>query len=569
MTEHNILPKEDWERLKQMPIEQAIHTIFTISEFNRTNKNPFLLPKSYFGRESNDNVAQLTDDSNFMLKEALKRYNAPKQIEHLTPNFGSFTFNGYIIAGSAALITVTGFYNDDIDVDFYPIFRSDDASTSQEKIMVSYNQWLSDCNDAYYVSWIRDVSRGEHNTTILTRELKPAKQDMYSLSEKYPQKLQLIHRAYITPEEVVVGFDQPCCKAFYDGKDTYVTLDCALCIHFNINPIDWRAESPTHLERALKYERRGFSIVCPKFHFADSSQKFQFSRGIISLDGQNKCHLVPFSRQCKLQVDNFDEFPVESHTSEFASDYDYMSLIRLEQDGNHIATPENPVNYHNRREIEHLRVNLRAAAKNLPTYATVKAYNIGDFQKSKFVEFDFVTYIESQCYRDFFLHRKRMMQIEEEIAEIQQRIKQKHKIKKSVEDSRPHRFRLEESEKYLALCKEAKELHDDYVKTVQQNWYPILERRKTVQFIFENPGSQFRINASFHPIHKNSHEEYWGKNATLIHYEHIAWDQIISLCVLMKRGVFVVLPKDLLKLIREELYKLWMKDLLILAENSK
>jgi hypothetical protein len=40
MTEYNILPKEDWERLKQMPIEQAIHTIFTIAEFNRTNKKP-------------------------------------------------------------------------------------------------------------------------------------------------------------------------------------------------------------------------------------------------------------------------------------------------------------------------------------------------------------------------------------------------------------------------------------------------------------------------------------------------------------------------------------------------
>jgi hypothetical protein len=37
----------------------------------------------------------------------------------------------------------------------------------------------------------------------------------------------------------------------------------------------------------------------------------------------------------------------------------------------------------------------------------------------------------------------------------------------------------------------------------------------------------------------------------------------------MKRGVLVFLSKDLLKLIREELYKLWMKDLLKLTENSK
>lgn len=569
MTEYNILPKEDWERLKQMPIEQAIHTIFTISEFNRTNKKPFLLPKSYFNNEINKYIAELTDDSNFMLAKASQRYTEPKQMKHLVPNCESFTFNGYIIAGGAALLTVTGFYSDDIDIDFYPIFRSDEAPTLQEKIMISYNQWLSDCNDAYEKSWIMDVSRGEHNTTILTRELKLPKTEEFSLSEKYPKKLQLIHRAYITPEEVIAGFDQPCCKAFYDGKDTYVTLDCALCIHFNINPLDWRAESPTHLERALKYKRRGFSIVCPKFHFADSAHLFQFSRGIIHSIEQNECKLLLFSRIYDLEkITNIGEFPIEKHISEFASDYELTSIVKLENEGSSIATPENPTGHH-QRKVNYIRANLRAAVKNLTTYAIVRADNIDNFQKLKFTEFDFMSYIEHQCYRDFFLHRDRMKQIQKEISDIEQRIKIKRKQKRGIESSKPHRFRTEESEKYVALCKEAKQLYDDYVKTFLQNWPAIFERRKTVQFVFENPGSQFRINASFNPIHKGSHTEYWGKNATLINYEHIAWDQIISLCVLIKRGVLMFLPRDLLKRIREELYKLWMKDLLKSVEKSK
>ena len=66
-------------------------------------------------------------------------------------------------------------------------------------------------------------------------------------------KIQIIHRAYKTPSEVVTGFDLMCCKAFFDGEDVYLTVDAAICIYFGINPVDWRRESPSHMQRILKY----------------------------------------------------------------------------------------------------------------------------------------------------------------------------------------------------------------------------------------------------------------------------------------------------------------------------
>ena len=97
------------------------------------------------------------------------------------------------------------------------------------------------------------------NCTTITMELDSA----FGASSYTLRDYQFIHRAYSSPTSVVVGFDLLGCKAFYDGKMVYFTLDAALCLYFGINPVDWRRESASHTHRIRKYHEYGYNPIFP------------------------------------------------------------------------------------------------------------------------------------------------------------------------------------------------------------------------------------------------------------------------------------------------------------------
>jgi hypothetical protein len=176
----------------------------------------------------------------------------------------SLPFAGkYVLAGGS----VVGAYNDtldgnnnkeDLDFDFYPIYNVEYKMLSHAETVGSYRTFLQDMEEINIpgIMTVKSVIRGEHCTTI------------HSFGPSYGVKAQMVHRGHPSPVSVVASFDHMCCRGFYDGESIYFTLEAALCMYFKINPIDWRRESPTHLQRGLKYHNRGFQMIFPGLPFA-------------------------------------------------------------------------------------------------------------------------------------------------------------------------------------------------------------------------------------------------------------------------------------------------------------
>lgn len=472
------MPKDDWDKFKCMGIDQAIQTIFAISEFNkcglRDNK-PMLIPGEYLrppGKREKyttnypENV-NVQNSSPFVLGKNSKRLYGYNLMSEIIPNITQMSFNGYIIAGGAAIKTIVGFNDYHSDVDFYPLYTTRALDNDYDNIIISYNKWLTDCSLTVQ-NKIKHIARSEHTTTI---KFIVNTKDSF-LYYKTCSIYQMIHRAYRNPEEVIVGFDQPCCKAFFDGNETYVTLDCALCIHYNINPIDWRAESPTHILRALKYQNRDFRWVIPKvINVIDNidNKFYRFAAGIICVTKDGKTELLKQYYNA-VKVENQNEFPQPSHQSNYQSDYEPKLLDYIIQGGYDLATVENPITYNDPIDND----NLRAAATNNPTYYIAYSTNFEDFIKNKFIKPDVIMQIERQEYRHYYLHRSKMIEIANEINKIQDRIqlpsnyngKFKHL---GMDAPRPHRFKIDETQRYLELCNKAKVLHDEYIEVVVKN----------------------------------------------------------------------------------------------------
>lgn len=499
----------------------------------------------------------------FLLSDAKSCAYAHNLMTELIPNVDTMSFDGYVIAGGAALNTVVGFRGyPRPDADFYPLYANTaltDQATRHNLIMVSYNRWLHDCEKLCEKnsSKVTIVSRGEHATTIKVQHAKLSNQNnIISSDDNRISSYQMIHRAYQSPEEVVVGFDQPCCKAFFDGTETYLTLDCALCVRYNINPVDWRCESPTHIKRALKYDGRCFRWVVPLFPLTpelpdNSGSRFRFAGGIITMT-KEKVKLLE-QRYREIDVNNPNEFPITNHSSAYQSDYEPRFIDQIIRDGYELPTEEHPDIGRQQTSFD----NLRAAATDHPTYFVAYSLTIADFLENKFVVDDYRLMIERQEYRQYFLHRKRMMEIADEVNKIQARMTQEYKGRrgrknKCMDGPKPHRFQVDQIYRYLELCREARTLSADYTYKVMTNSEVMLERRKTVNFLFDNPGTQ--ITASFNPVKRTSHADYWGKNAAVIAYPRIAWDQLRALRALMNRRVIVFVPRDVMKMIREELF---------------
>lgn len=179
------------------------------------------------------------------------------------------TFDGYVLAGGLVTAALSKVQFRDTDADFYPWSNETNPGDRLREIENGYRNFLRDAetfgerilptpNDEDRIF----VRRSQHTTTIEYHTVHLNYQDAGYVFNA-PSSYQIIHRGHTSPVSVVVGFDQPCCKCFFDGHEAYATLDAALCILLKINPIDWRRESPTHFQRAFKYMSRGFTVLYP------------------------------------------------------------------------------------------------------------------------------------------------------------------------------------------------------------------------------------------------------------------------------------------------------------------
>lgn len=74
-------------------------------------------------------------------------------------------------------------------------------------------------------------------------------------------KCQFILRLYKTKEEVLFGFDLPCCSIGVTGSSVYYTPLCALALTSNVCAIRPHRASPSFLFRMNKYFSRGYDLA--------------------------------------------------------------------------------------------------------------------------------------------------------------------------------------------------------------------------------------------------------------------------------------------------------------------
>ena len=169
------------------------------------------------------------------------------------PAAGEFSYDGYVLAGSFPVLCCTT-QNEVImnpsDLDFYPY------GDNPDEVKSSYSNFLQDMD--HYINLSKGNGETELPEFIVSRNVNCTS---IQFGKDGPLNMQIIHRGHRSPQSVVVGFDQPACKVFFDGFDIYFTLDAALCLYFGINPVDWRRESPSHMRRVQKYNDYGFSPI--------------------------------------------------------------------------------------------------------------------------------------------------------------------------------------------------------------------------------------------------------------------------------------------------------------------
>lgn len=260
---YNLMSADDFRTiLETKSLKEVIVYCLELSEFNRRNPSQAPVIRAADIPLSEDGIPDLRTTQPWMWS-GKRSYLSRGSLNKL--GLGDLRrclkFDKYTLAGGSVIKALlfdphfeeSGY--EKADYDFYPIYNLDDGETRQEATEVAYREFCRECEEFFdnavspdIVGYLKSVVRGEHCTTIRTSQ---------------EQKIQMVHRGHPSPVSVVASFDQMCCRGFFDGHDIYLTVEAALCLYYQINPLDWRRESPTFLLRAQKYEGRGFRTIYP------------------------------------------------------------------------------------------------------------------------------------------------------------------------------------------------------------------------------------------------------------------------------------------------------------------
>jgi hypothetical protein len=87
-----------------------------------------------------------------------------------------------------------------------------------------------------------------------------------TIVSQYPYRhIQIVLRLYMSPAEVLTGFDVDCCSVGFDGKHVWATRRAHCAFVTQVNTIDNSRRSPSYETRLAKYGQRGFEIRLPGF----------------------------------------------------------------------------------------------------------------------------------------------------------------------------------------------------------------------------------------------------------------------------------------------------------------
>jgi len=286
---YNLISKESFANILKWSMVDIIKFMLSISNHNRNYpQNMLLVPYNYIPVEIPN--SRYTEKSDFIWlgkrKSRLRDYQlqpfdvVKKRLYKDCPYLQYMNFTNYVIAGSAPLL-YTGKYmtNDNMprlryspkDFDIFLYSSNDNTNidnniNTNEDFNEKYTNCLKDIQESVekYITNYR-IENGDIKTSSpfsVGRHTK-CTNIVVNSPKGYTQFLQVVHKYHKTKEQVVASFDLSPCKTFFDGNMIYFTIDAALSQYFRINPLDWRTESSSYINRIHKYLGYDYSVIIP------------------------------------------------------------------------------------------------------------------------------------------------------------------------------------------------------------------------------------------------------------------------------------------------------------------
>ena len=201
----------------------------------------------------------------------------------LFPFIRLLKFDGYCLAGGAALWAISNYYDNPDDLDFFPVVGEFDGSYWKDdkidRARQIYQGFLAEMikleQGLKYHSLL--VWQNQNSTTFSfysdhkkSRPYKDANEDdeaNYKSKHLRNFKISFIHRAYDTPDQILKGFDLAPSQFLYDGKSFKCSPAAAWSVVYGILPVDVSSASDSFYTRLQKYHNlKGFSLVFAGFN---------------------------------------------------------------------------------------------------------------------------------------------------------------------------------------------------------------------------------------------------------------------------------------------------------------
>lgn len=537
MSYDNLMLAEEFASLVKRDPKEILRYMMEIAQASREFPDKALIiPYNFIPREAPQNV-YLRD-----FGRLFSGVHVECRLEELPPveevfnrlnewfNIEGFTFDGYVLAGSAAVLACSSNNHcEPSDGDFYPYYDSKNLlkNSVRETILVSYRKFLEDVEQANNEEEITTF-RNKNCTTVVI---------------EYRKSMQIIHRAHTSARSTIVGFDQMACKAFFDGEMVYFTIDAALCLYFGINPVDWRRESPSHMARVLKYQRYEFVPIFPhlSFDFVTNTMKDKETYNLPSADSTNLQIRTHGTRDDKILYVDFST-PYKTTESDYDGEHEIEDIGRL------------GLWYHATCMLIKQKFDLFPVFSDKPTEILDNAY---------FVPLEKVlnkVAAGRKCV--FYFGDERTIQISNQIADSLVKVNGRSKQIRIVPLNKKTIDRvLELQNEYVKIVKERKE---ELEASIPDSCHALLTN---IEFNISNPGAQF--TASFKPIRRETPQDYWGPKCVEFECNTFYKIKFTLLCIRhrLKNSYFGLFGKDLMLLLFSHIYRTHFKHEALVKDN--
>ncbi|KAJ4454900.1 putative ankyrin repeat protein [Paratrimastix pyriformis] len=185
----------------------------------------------------------------------------------------TFDWNGIVVAGGSVLEAMLsprrkGYFpypcGPGHDIDMFLVGLAPDAAQAKLRYLERYFRDMVEGQGT-------DGTRNKKRTRRGHREKLPLLivRTTHAISFMAPSlpKIQVILRLYLSPSEVLYGFDIDSCCALYDGRMVYALPRAIRAIQQQCNLFDLGRCNVTFNRRITKYAARGFALAVPGFRW--------------------------------------------------------------------------------------------------------------------------------------------------------------------------------------------------------------------------------------------------------------------------------------------------------------